>query len=205
MNRPLIVLSLPYGNIDEYVNKTDLIEIRLDYKKNLSVDDIDNFLKFKDKIIITIRDINEGGIFPIKEETKIRIYKKLYDYGIIYDLEQRFLEKYDLPYENKIVSVHYLNNLPSFNEILEKFKKYNDLFTAKLAVRNIKGYKSILIKFLEVIENATAIPLGANWYERVAFSLLGSKLLYVYDKIQTGEGQPKLEDAMNIMKNIFKQ
>ncbi len=203
MNRPLIVLSLPYGNVNDFIDKVDFIEIRLDYKKNLKLEDIDDFLKYKDKMIITIRDISEGGIFPINDETKIKIYKKLNDYGIIYDVEESFLKKYDLPYENNIVSAHYFHSLPSFNEILEKFKKYNNLFSAKLAVKNFPGYKSLLIKFLEIIENPTAIPLGANWYERIGFSLLGSKLLYVYDKIQTGMGQPKLEDTINIFKYMF--
>jgi 3-dehydroquinate dehydratase len=204
LNKPLIVLSIPYGDVSEYINsEADYIEVRLDYKKNLTIYDIDEFLKYKEKVILTIRDSSEGGIFPIRDDAKLNIYKKIFDYGIKYDVEMRFLEKYKIPYEGEIVSSHYLNSLPGINELIEKYKKLDNLFTAKVAIKNINGYKSILAKFLEIINNPTVIPIGAPWYERISYSLLGSKLLYVYDKVQTGEGQPKLSIAAKILKEIF--
>jgi len=204
LNKPLIVLSIPYNNVSQYIDfGADYIEVRLDYKKNLSINDIDEFLKYKEKIILTIRDLNEGGVFPVKDDVKLNIYKKIYDYGIKYDVELRFLEKYKVPYDDEIVSSHYLNFLPSINELIEKYKKFDNLFTAKVAIKNINGYKSILTKFLEIINNPTVIPIGAPWYERISFSLLGSKLLYVYDKVQTGGGQPNFYIASKILYEIF--
>lgn len=206
MNKPLIVISLPIEEVDKFDfsnKKFDLIEVRLDYKKNIDIQDLEKLLFLKEKLILTIRDINEGGIFPVKDEIKVKIYKKAFDYGIKYDIEERFLQKHSLPYENMIVSSHYPDSLPSVSELIEKFKKYNNLFSAKVAVKNLNGYKSTLAKFLELFKDATVIPLGAIWYERISFSLLGSKLLYVYDKVPTGNGQPNYDDAIRVLDSIF--
>ncbi|MGC8566733.1 MAG: type I 3-dehydroquinate dehydratase [Caldisphaera sp.] len=207
MNRPKLVLSVPYNEnvYSAFERPFDFIEIRLDYKKEkeLNINDLEKFDAIKNKVIVTIRDKNEGGIFEISDQTKLKFLNKSYDLGYKYDVEVDFARKYNILTEDMIVSTHYLNSLPSFNEIMEKIKNFKKAFTIKIAVKSEPGYKLLLMKILELIKDSTVIPLGTPWQERLAFSLLGSKLFYSYLLVRTGEGQPQFDQAYSILNKIF--
>lgn len=204
--RPLIVASLPvYSEKDiERVSEinSDLVELRLDYSTTLP--NAEKIIKYKDKVIVTIRDPKEGGVNKIDGEEKARYLNVLYEKGVLYDVEASFLEKHSVPYKNKIVSVHYFNELPSFSEVDKIISKYeDDAYTVKIAVIAKEGYKKLLADLLFSHKNVTVLPMATNPLERIAFGILGSKLIYTYVDKPTAPGQMKYSRAMEIINMLF--
>ena len=76
----------------ESVNKArnaDLMELRLDYLKEIIFSELENLMKTCDKpTIITIRKKSEGGFYNGSEEERIKIFKRAIDLGAYYiDIE----------------------------------------------------------------------------------------------------------------------
>ncbi|AWR97641.1 type I 3-dehydroquinate dehydratase [Acidianus sulfidivorans JP7] len=204
--RPLIVASLPFysekdlqriKNID-----ADLIELRLDY--SLTLPDINSLLPFKDKIIVTIRDVNEGGVNKLDDDVKKTYLNKLDEEGFLYDVEASFLEKYSVNYENKIVSMHYFNYVPDFQKIEYIINKYEEkAYTVKIAVIGKNGYKQLLSNLLFSHNKLTVLPMNTDPLERIAFGIFGSKLIYTYVDNPTAPGQMHYSKAMKIIRLLF--
>ncbi|BCU69460.1 type I 3-dehydroquinate dehydratase [Stygiolobus caldivivus] len=202
-----VVVALPVRTISgvqmriKSLVDADYVELRLDYMNSLpQVEELAESIKeFKRKTIVTIRDINEGGVNYIKEEEKANFYKILYDYGLIYDVEVRFLKKFRVPYEDMIVSLHYFNSLPTYDEVREAFTPFSSKSLVKLAVVGTGKYKQLLTRVLEDFPNSAVMPMKVNPIERIAFSILGSKLLYAHSGEETAQGQMYYKDAKNIL------
>lgn len=202
-----VVASLPVRSIAELnermkrLRDTDLIELRLDYMHELPP--VDEFIKkvedFRDKIIVTVRDVNEGGVNKISESSKADFLKELYKEGIIYDVEVRFLKRNIVPYENVIVSIHYFDCLPTFEEVRNNLSSYANRALVKLAVIGTGKYKQLLARVLEEFPNSAVMPMGVNPLERIAFSILGSKLIYAHAGEDTAKGQMYYKDVKNIL------
>lgn len=207
--KPIIVASLPVRRVEdieiiEEIDEVDLVELRLDYlEKPLSIDP-ELLLPFKEKIIITIREVSEGGIKRVDEEEKVKYFKGLNELGIMYDVETSILAKYDVPYRGKIVSAHYIDKLPSKSEVMSLASKYcGEAFSVKIAVKAIRGYKELLSSLLELgYDNISVMPLGSEPLERIAFTILGSKLLYGYITEPTAPGQMHYKRLLKILKCI---
>ena len=203
-----VVTALPIRNLSE-VEKvkridSDYVELRLDYLSELpSVEEfIEKVKEFKDRIIVTIRDVSEGGVNYVEEERKVRFYKALFDEGFIYDVEARFLKKHEVPVEGKIVSLHYFESLPTFEEVKELFYPYANRALLKLAVVGIGKYRQLLIRVLEEFPNVAVMPMKVNPVERIAYSILGSRLLYAHSGEETAQGQMYYKDAMRILSEL---
>ncbi|ARM76347.1 type I 3-dehydroquinate dehydratase [Acidianus manzaensis] len=204
--RPIIVASLPvYSEKDIHrINQidADLVELRLDYSKSLPT--LSSLLPYKDKIIVTIRDVNEGGINKIDDNVKVSYINQLSKEGFLYDVEASFLEKYNVDFYNKIVSMHYFNSIPDYNIVNTIVTKYeNKAYTVKIAVIAKPGYKNFLSNLLFSHENITVLPMGSDPLERIAFGILGSKLVYTYVDNPTAPGQMHYSRAIKIINLLF--
>ncbi|QGA67728.1 type I 3-dehydroquinate dehydratase [Sulfolobus sp. E11-6] len=209
--RPLIVASLPIKKIEDLklipnFLDADLIELRLDYLKDREVSVISDYYefldKYKNKLIITLRDKTEGGINQLEDELKIKLLKELYDKKFLYDVEVSFLEKHSVPYDNAIVSIHYFNYLPALGKVKEIVSKFSEkAFSVKIAVPGLKGYKEVILPLLEY-ENITVIPMSNNPLDRIAVGLLGSKLIYSYAIEPLAQGQLYYKKVIQIFNYI---
>ncbi|MFZ8822699.1 MAG: type I 3-dehydroquinate dehydratase [Desulfurococcales archaeon] len=209
IRRPLIVASLPIRTTADLdlindVKEADFIELRLDYMENPASLDLEKLIKYRSKIIVTIREVSEGGVRAVDALWKSMYLKKLYDLGIMYDVEASYLQRYQVPYEGMIVSVHYINSLPSREEIIETITRYADkVYSVKIAVKAFKGYRTLLSSLLDIgYENLTFMPIATDPIERLAFSLLGSKLIYGYVSEPTAPGQLHYRDLIRIFNCI---
>lgn len=198
----LVVASLPIRSCDDLTKivnfyDADYVELRLDYSKSLP--SIDKIEKYKDKIIVTIRDTKEGGINHISHEEKISYLNQLHKKGILYDVEAIFAKEYNVPVEGKIVSVHYFDEVPTYDEVYTLIKDFiHKAWIIKVAVIGKKGYRELLVKLLD-LTNVAVMPMAVDPMERIAFSLLGSKLIYGHVGEETAKGQMHYKTIKKIL------
>lgn len=198
----LVVASLPIRSFEdiqkvEKLNDADLIELRLDYMTSLPP--VEMLEKYKGKIIVTIRDPSEGGVNYIDENVKAEYLKELHKRNILYDVEARFAKKYKIPTEGKIVSAHYFTFVPTYDEVYNLVREFlPSAWIIKVAVIGKPGYRELLSKLLD-LEKVAVMPMGVNPLERIAFSLLGSKLIYTHVGEETAKGQLYYKTAKEIL------
>lgn len=204
--RPLVVASMPVRSRSDVVKARDIkgpdyVELRLDYMRNLEDVPPDVLALIGRPIIATLRDVAEGGVTYISPEVKVAYLKRLHDLGVMYDVEASFLESHDVAYEEKIVSAHYLDRIPAEKEVLEIVERYADsAFCVKIAVPARPGYKSLLSRVLDLgYDNVAVMPIGSDPWERLAFALLGSKLVYSYVDEPTAPGQMRYGDLLKVL------
>jgi len=199
-----LVIALPVRSLEDLklvpTLDSDLVELRLDYLKKPDDFDLSLIEDIKDRVIITVRDPNEGGVKEIDEDWKASLYKKLHDIGVLYDVEARFLRKRkDIPFEGKIVSAHFFDRVPSIKEVEEIFKGFEEAWIKKLAVTTREGYKELLAHFAR--KGFAVMPIGSDPIERIAFAILGSELIYAsLDKgLETAPGQMSYKKVKEIL------
>jgi len=199
-----LVIALPVRSLEDLklvpTLDSDLVELRLDYLKKPDDFDLSLIEDIKDRVIITVRDPNEGGVKEVDEDWKASLYKKLDDMGVLYDVEARFLRKRkDIPFEGKIVSAHFFDRVPSIKEVEEIFKDFEEAWIKKLAVTTREGYKELLAHFAR--KGFAIMPIGSDPIERIAFAILGSELIYAsLDKgLETAPGQMSYKKVKEIL------
>lgn len=206
--RPFIVASKPIINIDDLysalsIDDADFIELRVDYMDNPL--EINYELLKNRRVIVTLREFSEGGAKPHNPDTKIKLIKTLRNLGILYDVEISFIEKFSVEYDNAIVSMHCIGIQPNINEVLEKVIRYKDrAFIVKIVVEPFPRYKTFLMQILELSNNIAALPMSVDPLERIAFALLGSKLIYGYIDKPTAKGQihyKQLKELLDLLLN----
>ena len=203
-----IVASLPVKKLIDLekikdLTDADYVELRLDYLNQLP--DVHSFTEltrsYKDKIIVTIREKDEGGVNSIDPRVKSEFLKRLYELNYLYDVEAKFALKYNIPYEGKIVSLHYFDRVPPYEEVEEILSKFTNCIR-KVAVIAKPGYKQLLTKLLEEFNDIAVMPMGSDPLERIAFSLLGSKLVYGHVGEETAKGQMYYKDLKKILSYV---
>lgn len=205
--RPYIVASIPIRNDDDIrialsITDADYVELRLDYHENPLRLDYEN-MKGK-RVIMTLRELDEGGYRRFDPTVKKKLIKLWKDLNLLYDVEIKFAEKYGVECDGAIVSIHILSEKPSLDEIIAAVTKYIDkAFAVKVAVRPFKGYKTFLTSLLELGENIAAMPMDVDEVERIAFALLGSKLIYGYVTQPTALGQPHYKRLLKILEPLY--
>jgi 3-dehydroquinate dehydratase-1 len=197
-----VVAALPVYKVEDVklveAVEADFVELRLDYMGRLEVD-LDFLERFKDKLILTIRDVREGGVKEIQDEEKEAFLRELHRRGFLYDVEASFLERRRVEYIGKIVSAHYFNSVPSVDELEKTYEKYKEAFVVKFAVVGRGNYKGVLASMLKY-DNVAVMPMGVPPLERIAFSILGSRLVYGYVKEPTAPGQMHYKALLEILK-----
>lgn len=203
IKKPLLVASIPVESLQDIrgisrINNVDLIELRVDYLDNPLAVDYSNLPK---NTIITLRDIAEGGVKHHNDSAKLKLIDILNSIGLLYDVEISFVKRYNVEYEGKIVSIHIMTpsgvDLESIKRDVEHYM--GKAFAVKVATRPFPGYKAFLAELLELGDNIAVMPIGTNYTERIAFALLGSKLLYCYVDKPTALGQPKCNEVKHIL------
>jgi|ECHnycMinimDraft_1075156.scaffolds.fasta_scaffold00129_5 3-dehydroquinate dehydratase-1 len=199
-----LIASLPFRSLNDLNGieevQVDLIELRMDYSDNLDSGVLEKLIRFRDKILITVRDPVEGGVRGFTDDEKSSFLKLANDLGFLYDVEASFLRRAPVPYEGKVVSSHYLSSLPSLTQVKRELDPYyHRAAYIKVAVLSRPGYKGLLASLLDVYERIAVMPLGAQGLDRIAFTILGSKLLYTHLGTPTAQGQLSLAEAKRVL------
>ncbi|WP_054845076.1 type I 3-dehydroquinate dehydratase [Sulfuracidifex tepidarius] len=107
-----VVASLPIKGKQDLSKvkdiSSDMMELRLDYVEDPSfiLEELDYLRSFRDRVIFTIRSIQEGGVKHVNEEVKAKIYEHLHDLNFIVDVEAEFASRHKTHVdENTIVHV----------------------------------------------------------------------------------------------------
>lgn len=205
--RPLVVASIPirgYRDIEVAlgVRDADYVELRLDY--HWDPESIDYTALSGRRVIATLREVDEGGVNSFSSEVKKKLIKLWRNLNILYDVEASFVERYGVEYEDSIVSIHILGDPGDLDRLVKKVEKYIErAFVVKIAVAPFKGYKSFLSKLLELGDNVAVMPMGVEPVERIAFALLGSKLIYGYVTEPTAKGQLHYRKIIEILNMLY--
>lgn len=213
ISRPLIIAALPVKRVEdiekmrEVRDIVDLVELRVDYLEDPLALDYESLEK--EKVLITLRDADEGGFIKHPDEVKLRLLKYLDERGMLYDVEMRFVEKYhsEVNYEDKIVSYHVFNSsqLMDIDTLRAKARKYLDkVLIFKVATVPFPGYRSYLMSILELGDNVAVMPMSPSARERIAFALLGSKILFCCIDTPTAQGQIRCNHVREILNTIDK-
>jgi len=212
--KPFIIAALPIKKAEDVVvvdnvKYVDLVELRVDYMDNpLTIDY--TALKNK-KILVTLRDVSEGGVKEHPIEVKLKLIKTLKDLGILYDVEMMFAEKYGVDCEDAIASLHIMNpSQTDLSRVRDMVRKFVDrAYIAKIATMVFPGYRTFLTSLLELGDNIAVMPMSRDpslgttiMLDRIAFTLMGSKLLYCSLGMPTAPGQPKCEDIVAILNKV---
>jgi len=205
--KPLIVLSVPFKGAETSLSslnapEADLVELRLDYADTLNLDLLGRLEDFKRKLLLTVRDVQEGGVRPIPPEAKRSFLVRAIDKGFTCDVEAHFARNYGVPHEGQIVSFHSLQRTPTLDELKRELYDFRETLL-KIVVPAKGGYRSLLTGALEIFPNCAVMPYGGDPLERIAFSLLGSKLIYAFSKEKTAEGQLELKRARKLVEALF--
>ena len=126
-------ISEAIEQIKEASEDADVIELRLDYFKELTEKDLKKLLKASKKpFICTCRKLEEGGLFKGTESKRIGVLKKAMKLKADYiDLEystskanKEKIHEYNKKYKTKIIlSKHYFGHTPEFEDLINLFNK----------------------------------------------------------------------------------
>jgi 3-dehydroquinate dehydratase-1 len=205
--KPYVVASVPVKNLDDLktalsVEDADFVELRLDYYENPAEISYESLAG--KRLIMTLREPSEGGFRGFDAEAKKRLLRLWRDLGFVYDVELRFVERWGADYDNAIVSIHLFDEVPPLSSIVSAVAKYLDrAFAVKVAVKPFKGYKAFLASLLELGDNVAVMPMGVEEAERIAFALLGSKLVYGYVTQPTAPGQPHYRKLVEVLRKVY--
>src|SRR5579871_2756933 len=117
-------------NLREVQKISDFIELRVDYIKNVTIDDIKEIkICATKKTIFTCGRREEGGMFERSEEERIELIKAadILDFDYI-DIELASIDGVDLK-TKKIISFHDFEKTPSrqtLEEVKRAMKKYGN-------------------------------------------------------------------------------
>jgi len=205
--RPYVVASVPIKSPNDLstalsIGDADFVELRLDYYENPAGISYESLVGRR--LIMTLREPDEGGSRGFDPQIKKRLLRLWRDLGFIYDVELRFVERYGADYDNAIVSIHIFNGIPPLSGVASAVARYVDrAFAVKVAVKPFKGYKVFLASLLELGDNVAVMPMGVEEAERIAFALLGSKLVYGYVTQPIAPGQPHYKKLVEVLRRVF--
>ncbi|MCK4956447.1 MAG: type I 3-dehydroquinate dehydratase [Candidatus Cloacimonetes bacterium] len=197
----MIILSIPINTIDQKIPKLKSAqkrELRLDYLENpLGFD----FRQITSNDIITIRDMKEGGKYPVAFDEKVEYYLQAIKHkNCLVDLE---ISNYNnkIPAENLILSYHDFSVDYDIIKIENIINQTNQLAAKyiKIAV-NISKY-SQFTQLSDVIKksNKPVILVGMGKLgklSRLLYAHLGSVATYIgFENNKTARGQLSVSEA----------
>lgn len=214
VEKPLLIAALPVRSakdverMREVVDIVDLVELRVDYMDDPLALDYEGLRS--DKVLITLRDVAEGGAKKHADEVKLKLLNRLDDLGMLYDVEMLFIEKHgnEVNYEGKIVSHHIIDSSHPIDAegLRGRARKYLDkALIVKVVTVPFPGYKTFLTSLLELGDNVAVMPMSTNPQERIAFTLLGSKILFCCIETPTALGQIRCSDVKAVLDTITKR
>lgn len=200
----MIILSIPYlhkkhvkNALNKYSSYEDLIEFRLDYLHNLN--EIDNSL-INSKTILTIRDINEGGINHFDKIEKLTFFndsQKKFNCWVDYELYDYHDNIHN---ETKLILSYHQNDNEdlSLDRILMEADKHN--FSILKIVKNENNWHTFLEHCRILADyNKPVIYIAQGFFSmisRILYKHLGFIGTYVgCPSYLTAQGQMDLEEA----------
>lgn len=203
----MIVASIPvkdnsYTSILQKI-QTDLVELRLDYLHSLDEFELDNLDKYRKKLILTVREQNEGGINYHDPLKKKLFLSKAMAGGFLVDLEDSFVRKYGIDTSKAIVSSHFLEAEPESSQLSELVSTYsNHSYVTKVALRFSPTSRMKLVRLLGEFNNLAVMELDGESSSRILYSMLGSRLLYCHLGEKTSPGQISCDEAIEIINRL---
>ncbi len=193
----------------------DLIELRLDYIKNLDDKKLKKIIKkCKKPVIITNRKKDEGGYFSYGEKERIKILKKSIEFADYVDIEYSSNKNSikDLIYNKKntrvIISYHnFKETLNNLKNIYNNIKKLNpDIIkiatNANSVTDNFKIFNLIKNANKEKKKITTFCMDSYGEFSRVLSIILGSQITYA--SIERGKESASGQLTLNEMNNIYR-
>jgi 3-dehydroquinate dehydratase / shikimate dehydrogenase len=209
-----VVFALDFLSIESQIKKalkyTNLIELRLDYLKNL---DFKKIKKLKEKFlktsfIFTLRRKDQGGFYKKNERKRYQDIEKLISlnpkyFDLEYDIDSSFIKKLHLKYPKVklILSYHEFIKTPDFFSILQSMQR-KDIFLYKIAVKENSSLDALkmlfFIKKANCFCNFVGISLGKNReFSRVLGKIFGNKFTYGFVDEKIIDGQLSLNELVN--------
>ena len=196
-------------NLHKVQEVSNVVELRVDYIKDLSIEHLDIIKKHTIKEnIFTCRSIKEGGKFAgSKEELKSIIYKANELQFNHIDIEISMLENINFDNKNcKIIgSYHNFNNTPNYDELLniyKNIKQYDFVDIVKIATNVVNDNDNIELVKLLISKDKDIIVLGMGEkgkITRIISPLLGGYLTFAsVDNNISALGQISLNDLIKI-------
>lgn len=183
----------------------DLVELRLDYLPSLTGFDFDLIELHRQRLILTVREPREGGVGDHRNEEKKIFLAGALERGYAVDVEADFAEQHGINIANQIVSRHYLDTDPSYDEISALVSKFNGISgITKVALRANSDSRKKLIRLLGEHDHIAVMETNGESASRILYSILGSTLLYCHAGEKTSPGQISCEEAGEIMDALGK-
>lgn len=220
---PVIVGSIKDSDVtsgkikDDIFRKIDIVEIRIDKFKNISLDYITSIVKklsvsVSNPIIATIRDKKEGGETEIGEDARCEIFENIIGHVDCVDIEINsglFKRMCSFAHSNKkivIGSYHNFKSTPSLKmleKILENGKKWKADIVKIAVTANSKNDVARLVDFTikNRGKNIVTIAMGdIGRVSRILNPMLGSLLTYGYVTAPSAIGQPSVNEIYEWLK-----
>jgi 3-dehydroquinate dehydratase type I len=205
------------NNLENIQTQADFIELRADYIKDFS---IENLQQIKDKTtkksIFVLRKLKDGGHF----KGEVEIWKEIMDVAVTLgfdyiDLELGTNQLVDLsklhPQTKIILSYHHFYETPGYRKLrnLQKRMRGYKPFMMKFAT-SVKSNDDLktLIRLLVSSKNADkmiVLGMGAKGkLSRIIFPLLGSQITFatLENSTESAPGQLSLQQTTEIMKYL---
>ncbi len=205
MRRPIVVGSIPVRSLDALQKKIsdkarhcDLVELRLDYLPLLSSKIIEMLNPFADKCILTVRSVDEGGINQFPEDIRVAFLSEAAEKGFLIDAELSACMLAGIrPF---IASMHFFREIPDEPMLSDLARKAGESAKhVKIAYVPFPGVRSRMVNLLEEFTNLSVMEMGGNPESRIAFSLLGSELIYCHLGDPTASGQMDCPRAVKMV------
>ncbi|MBI2654647.1 shikimate dehydrogenase [Candidatus Woesearchaeota archaeon] len=201
-------------NAIKKIKDADLIELRLDYIKNLDDKKLKNLIKnCRKPVIATCRKKSEGGFFSGSENERINILKNAVKLGadyvdIEYSSDKNVIKDIIKNKTKAIVSCHDFKQTPSnLGDIYNNIKKLNpDLIKIVTYANSVTDNFKIfdLIKTAnEENKKIIAFCMGSyGQFSRILSAILGSQI--TYSSIEEGKESADCQLTMNEMVNYYR-
>ncbi len=182
---------------------SDILELRLDYLESLDSSILRHLMEKRNKLILTVREPSEGGRNRFTDANRLQFFTTAREMGFMTDIEAKFLVKYGA-LNSYIASFHKMEGILNRKEIEYPISSLSGRYTYfKIAAPATRENRLALIELVQTYGNVAAMELGGEPMYRIAFSILGSKLLYCSLGERTAEGQMDCKDARDIITKIW--
>ncbi len=180
--------------------------MRLDYLDSLTSFDFDAIISYRQRMILTVRDMAEGGVKVHDADQKRKFLEEAMKRGFLVDVEAEYAEKYGFDCTGRIVSRHYFDHDPSFDELVKFVETYSGKARiTKIALRSNDHSRITLARLLGEFSNLSVMETDGEGSSRILYSILGSKLLYCHTGEKTSPGQISCSEAEQILTILRKK
>lgn len=200
-----------YSSLKKAAQKSDYMEMRLDFLKPDQIPDIlQKTAKYLPRCVCTLRPKSEGGRFSGPEHERIMILKLLAEYRpFMVDIELSTLSKNPdlLQYVKKtgtkiLVSWHDFKKTPSRSKlvsILKKMQKFSTNIKIVTTANSIKDSATILSLYKIKGQNLIAFAMGDyGKITRILCLCLGSPYTYVSLGRPVAPGQFSIDEVKSL-------